>query len=219
MPRSITLACSILLVLFFTPTTAEPLTTHEPLVCRKSAYELPDFAGAKNSSTSPDRSSRIVLAKDFSFRVMKGDQEIGSILIDGLSSNIEILWAPDSKKLAINYSDAGAVGIFHAHMYKIADHTVTELPKPVATAFDEFKSKLYCPARGDNISLLGWTADSEAAVIVGEVYPTSDCGKIWGRQIGYLVSLSGDVLRRYENKEVEAMQASCEKSSRSALPH
>jgi hypothetical protein len=149
---------------------------------------------------------------------MENGREIGVISINDLSSNIEIVWAPDSRKFAITYSDGGAIGIFRTRVYQLSEQNVTELAKPVATAFDEFKSNLYCPARGDNVLFIGWTADSQALLIVGQVYPTSDCGHIWGMQRGYLMDLNGNVLRRYGDKEATSLQTSCDKSGRAVLP-
>jgi hypothetical protein len=192
--------------------------TNSSLLCKTSDYQLSDFVAGGKSSVSPDNSMQVLLAKDFSFRVMKNGREIGLVSISDLSSNIGIVWAPDSIKFALTYSDGGAIGTFRTHVYQVSEHSVTELAKPVAAAFDEFKSKFYCPARGDNVLFIGWAADSQALLIVGQVYPTSDCGDIWGTERGYLVDLTGNVLRRYDDKQATFLQTSCEKSGHAVLP-
>jgi hypothetical protein len=202
----------------FADTSANPRPTSASLVCRKRVYQLADFGDGAHSRSSPDHSSRVLLAKDFSFRVMKGGLEIGDVKIGDLSSNIEILWAPNSRMFAINYSDGGAEGTFHAHVYRLDGGKITELGKPVKAAFDEFKQQFYCSTRGDNVFVEGWTADSQGLLVVGQVYPTSDCGENWGLEMGYLVDFNGNVLRRYNDKQTRFIQSSCENTGRAILP-
>lgn len=208
----------VLCLCSFSDTSANPRPTSASLVCTKRAYELADFGDGAHSSASPDHSSRVVLAKDFSFRVMKAGLEIGDVEIRDLSSNIEILWAPNSRMFAVNYSDGGAEGTFHAHVYRLDAGKITELSKPVRAAFDEFKQQFYCSTRGDNVFVEGWTADSQGLLVIGQVYATSDCGENRGLEMGYLVDFNGNVLRRYNHKKTRIIQSSCENTDRAILP-
>jgi hypothetical protein len=215
------LVISVYLVLFLCSlagTRADPRPTNISLNCTKRVYELSDFGDGVHSSPSPDHSSQIVWARDFSFRVLKAGLEIAGFKISDLSSNIEILWAPNSTMFAVNYSTGGAEGTFHAHVYRLEAGKLTELDKPVNTAFDEFKRQFYCAARGDNVFVEGWTADSQGLLVVGQVYATSDCGDNRGLEKGYLMDLNGNVLRRYDDKTTRVIQSSCEKSNRASLP-
>jgi hypothetical protein len=45
-----------------------------------------------------------------------------------------------------------------------------------------------------------WAPDSRMVFLVGEVFPTSDCGDISGREGGYLVDLDGRIIHRYDDK-------------------
>jgi hypothetical protein len=199
-------------------TNANPRPTATSLVCTKHAYELADFGDGVHSSPSPDHSSRIVLAKDFSFRVINAGSEIGDVKISDLSSNIEILWAPNSKMFAVNYSDGGAEGTFHAHVYRLDAGKITEFAQPVKAALDEFKQQFNCSTRGDNVFVEAWTADSQGLLVVGQVYATSDCGENRGLEKGYLVDFNGNVLRRYDDKKTKTIQSSCENTGRAILP-
>ena len=217
--RTLVIPVSIALFLCsFAGASANPRPAGTSLVCTKHAYELADFGDGLHSSPSPDHSSRVVLTKDFSFRVMKADLKIGDVEIRDLSSNIEILWAPNSRMFAVNYSDGGAEGTFHAHVYRLDPGEITELSKPVKAAFDEFKQQFYCSIRGDNVFVEGWTADSQGLLVVGQVYATSDCGENRGLEKGYLVDFNGNVLRRYDDKKTRTIQSSCENTGRAILP-
>lgn len=188
------------------------------LLCGQSAFTLEDFKAGTVTSFAPNRSNHILLAKDGSFLVFRREAEIGSIHLPGLSSNIEIVWSPDSEKFSIMYSDGGAEGAFHAHLYEFAEARVAELSRPVDAAFFDFKTRYYCQKRGNNIFVEGWTPDSSKIVIVVQVYPTGDCGEIFGKLEGYLMDLKGNILRRYSEKQAQGIQKSCDKSGRASVP-
>jgi WD40 repeat protein len=166
------------------------------------------------SVVSPDGTKRVLLSKDYSFRVFDGKREIGAFHLHELSSNISIVWSPDSDRFAISYSDGGAIGGYHANIYQLERGAIIELPKPPKVAFDDFKKRYYCEERGNNIWFLGWSTDSALAFFVVQVSPTGDCGSIEGKSAGYLVDLNGNIVAKYDEKSTDAMQASCDKSGR-----
>jgi hypothetical protein len=198
--------------------TPRPKDLNNSFHCHRTVYALQDFDSGTTAAIAPNHSDRILLAKDYSFRVMRGQTEIGSVQIKDLSSNIEILWAPDSKKFAITYSDGGAEGAFHAHIYELSHDGVKEFPKPVRVAFDDFKTHDYCKKRGNNVFVEGWTSDSRSVFVVTEVFPTGDCGRKFGKLGGYFMDLQGQILSRYNNKQTALMQKSWEKTGSTPIP-
>jgi hypothetical protein len=190
------------------------------LACRLPRdYMLEDFDSGTTSILSPNKKSRVLLAKDFSFRVLHEEQEIGTIPpFNDLDSNVQVIWAPDSEKFSLAYSNGGAVGIYLAHIYGLDKGNLTEFKKPPQIAFDDFKKKYYCAARGDNISMLGWTSDSSAVFLLTQVYDTSDCAPIGGKMGGYLIDLDGKILHRYDDRQIQGIEVACERSGRALLP-
>ena len=207
--------CLLLVLIFW----AGPGQNNEySAICQRSVFSLKDFDSGGHSVTAPNHSNSVVLAKDGSFRILRGPREIGVVRLTDLSSNIEVMWSPDSEKFSITYSDGGAEGAFHAHIYELREKTIVELPKPVAAAFDDFKARYYCQTRGNNISIEAWTPDSKRLWIVTQVFPTGDCGNNFGRLGAYLVDLSGSIIRRYGNSKAETLQSSCDKLGGAKMP-
>lgn len=199
------------------PTLAVPFSD-SVIYCPRNSYSLMDFDSGRTAIVAPNHSKKILLAKDGSFRILRGENEVGVVSLPDLSSNIEVVWAPDSEKFSITYSTAGAEGAFLAHIYRLAEAGVAEISAPVDTAVADFKAHHYCEARGNNVYVEGWTLDSNGVFIVTEVAPTGDCGKELGRLGGYLVNLNGKITHRYGNKETSSIQSHCEKFSRANLP-
>ena len=179
------------------------------LACGKPIYSLKDFDSGTTAVVSPNRANKVLLAKNGSFLVLRAKNEIGALQLPNLSSNVEVMWAPDSEKFSITYSDGGAEGAFHAHVYLLTPTGVTELTKLPEIAFEEFKQHYYCSARGNNIYALGWTSNSKQIFFVTQVYPTGDCGENFGRYGGYLLDLEGNIVRRYGDKQTELIQDAC----------
>ena len=185
--------------------------------CGTNSYSLRDFDAGETSVAAPNHSSTVLLAKDGSFRVLQDNKEIGLVHLRGLSSNINVAWAPDSQKFAITYSDGGAEGAFHAHIFQLEKNGVVENSKAVQTAFHDFKARHYCQERGNNVYVEGWTLDSGKVFVITQVYPTGDCGKEFGLLQGYLLDLNGKIAQRYANGETLAIQSHCDKFGRADL--
>jgi hypothetical protein len=186
--------------------------------CRSRTYMLEDFDSGKIAIVAPNGANSILLANDGSFRVLRAGTMIGVVRLLDLSADIKVTWSPDSQKFAITFSDGGAEGAFHAHLYELQTNAINELRKPVEVAFNDFRTSYYCPARGNNIYFEGWAQDSNEVLIVTEVFPTSDCGRIAGKQAGYLMDLHGNVVERFTDKQVQAIDTACDKSGRAHLP-
>jgi hypothetical protein len=212
--------CLSMFVLCGEGRTSHPDVVEYKLACQSpNDYMLQDFGSGTASILSPNKKSQVLLANDFSLRVLHEGQEIGTLPpFNDMDSNLQVMWAPDSEKFSITYSNGGETGIFYAHIFGLGASGITEFAKPPQIAFDDFKKKYYCAARGDNISALGWTLDSSAVFLMTEVYPTSDCGSIWGKEGGYLMDLDGKILRRYGDRETQRIEAACDRSGRIVLP-
>jgi len=102
----------------------------------------------------------------------------------------EVVWAPDSKRVAVNFSDGGAVGTWDADIFEIdsAGHLmVFRLSERVRNAAKSFP---ICESPEDvNVALVGWSARGDAALLVAEVPPHSSC-KNMGALRGFMVSLT-----------------------------
>jgi hypothetical protein len=190
-------------------------TTSSYLVtCSAHDYMLQDFDSGEKTIMSPDRKKRIVLAKDGSLWIYNGDLRIGTVELPGISADLSVIWALDSLKFGITYSGGGAEGAFYGHIYRLQGNRVVEISKPVQVAFDDFKQKHYCTARGNNEYVLGWGPESDSVFVVAQVFPTGDCGQEFGLMGGYLMDLDGNILRRYGDKITERISDSCWKSGR-----
>lgn len=192
-------------------------TRNPNLTCPMRDYMLQDFDRGTQTIIAPNGSSKIVLAKDFSLRVFANNREIGTVITPGMSADLQIIWAPDSQKFGITYSDGGAEGTFQGHLYRLTSNGTSELSRPIRVAFDDFKKRYFCKIRGNNEYVLGWGSESSTIFVILQVYPTGDCGENFGKMNGYLMDLDANILRRYSDKETEKIQDSCWKSGHAAL--
>lgn len=187
------------------------------LVCPEQEYTLDAFESGEKAVWSPDHQKKAVLTKDETLQIFNGSRQVGTVELPEIDADLSIVWSPDSAKLAVTYSDSGATGGFHAHVYALSGGSLIELTKPVQVAFDDFKKEHYCEARGDNEYVLGWPEGSKSVFVVAEVYPTSDCGSDMGLERGYLMDLSGNILRKYSDAVTQRVANSCEKSGRALV--
>jgi hypothetical protein len=184
--------------------------------CNSSLFTLGDFQ-KKPAVSSPDRGKRVQLTEDYKFRILSGRAVVADFEMPEISSNVEIGWSPDSKQFFVSYSDSGAIGGFHVHMYRLNGSTVTESKVPTLIA-EYFETKHWCKSRGNNLYFLAWTPDSRIAFLVAEVYPTSDCGKDMGVYTGYAVdTASAEVLRVFDERQTQAIENNCRASGNLVL--
>jgi hypothetical protein len=116
------------------------------------------------------------------------------------------------------YSNGGAAGGFSVHLFRIAGDRVVQSPA-TRTVAKTFRARHYCVPRGNNLYFLDWTANSRDVFLVGEVYPTSDCGNQMSFYEGFLANAnSGKILRRFGEKETSAIEKSCRASGKLVLP-
>jgi hypothetical protein len=118
----------------------------------------------------------------------------------------KILWSHDGTAFAIDYSDGGAIGVFHVRVFLVRGDTIVDATDAIRPAVDAFKSRHFCKSRGNNVTALKWVTDSRDLLLMTDVYPTSDCGAELGHTEGYVVSvpagtieshLTLDQLKRY----------------------
>jgi len=185
--------------------------------CRSSKYMLDDF-DKQPSVPSPDKMKAVQLTKHGKFRVSVGRTIVSDLDLPDISCNVEVGWSPDSSQFFISYSDGGAVGSYHVYLYQVVGSSLekSRVPKIVA---ERFKRNHWCNPRGNNLFFLDWTPDSKVAFLVGEVYPTGDCGKELGVFRGYAVRVrDGKILRILGEKPTESIEKKCRTSGRLVLP-
>ena len=167
---------------------------------------------------SPDNRKAVQLTKDGKFRVTVGKTQLSDFDLPDVSCNVEVGWSPDSSEFFISYSDGGAIGGYHVHLYRVVGKTLTKSSVPTTVA-EGFKTKHWCECRGNNLFFLDWTPDSKVAFLVAEVYPTSDCGKELGVYRGYAVRLrDGKILRIFGEKRTDSIEKECRTFGRLVLP-
>lgn len=131
------------------------------------------------------------------FSVQREARTIFTFTVDDLSSNAEILWSPDDKAFALNYSNGGAIGGFRVRVFLLNGDTVTDVSQAIQPAVDAFKARHFCKTRGNNVTALKWLHDSSHIVLLTEVYSTGDCGRDLGHAEGYIVAVPGGRIERH----------------------
>jgi hypothetical protein len=94
---------------------------------------------------------------------------------------------PDPDRVAITYSDGGAIGNFHVRIFQINRGAVIDISKTVDAAVADFRSRHYCKERGNNVTALKWIKGD--LLLMTEVYPTGDCGPDLGHIEAYRLSV------------------------------
>jgi len=130
------------------------------------------------------------------FVLRRADRELLRTPLKDLSASVSVVWSDDKNRIAITWSDGGAIGNFHVRAVKIEGEAASELPA-TQPAFSEFKAHHWCEARGDNIQAYRWMPDSSALVLVLSVYNTSDCGKEMGHTEAYVVDAATGNIRQH----------------------
>jgi hypothetical protein len=185
--------------------------------CNSRHLMLEDFE-KEPTIDSPDKVKVVQLTKDYKFRVAVAVKEVSNFELPDISSNVEVGWSPDSSQFFISYSDGGAVGGYHARLYRVTDTDVNMGRVPALVA-ERFRGKHRCKSRGSNLFFLDWTPDSKIGFFVAEVYPTGDCGKELGAFRGYAVNLEdGTPVRAFGKKQTESIEKNCRLSGSLVLP-
>jgi len=185
--------------------------------CNSRHFMADDFQN-RPVVKSPDGGIAVRLTTDGTFDVVVGDAVVSQLKFPDIESNIEIGWSPDSSQFFISYSDSGATGGFHVHLYRLKGIIVIE-NRAAAEVAKDFKAKHWCNTRGNNLFFLDWTPDSKIGFFVAEVYPTSDCGRDMGFHEGYAVNVEdGKIVRVFTQERTDIIEKSCRTFGTLLLP-
>jgi hypothetical protein len=135
--------------------------------------------------------------KQAKFSVRRGARTIFTFAVDNLSSNAEVLWSPDGKAFALNYSDGGAIGGFHVRLFLVNGDKVTDVSRAIQPAVNAFKARHYCKSRGNNVMAVKWLPNASDLLLMTEVYSTGDCGPDLGYAEGYIVAVPDGKIERH----------------------
>jgi hypothetical protein len=161
-------------------------------------------------AAGPDGLSVRLDYKQGKFSVRREARTVFSLSVDDLSTNAEVLWAPDGKAFVLDYSDGGAIGRFHVRVFMIDGDTVTDVSHAVDPAVTAFKVRHFCKTRGNNVTALKWLHESKDLVLMTEVYPTGDCGPDLGHAEGYIVAVpDGEIERHLSLNELKNIPRIC----------
>jgi hypothetical protein len=102
----------------------------------------------------------------------------------------EVLWTPNSRYVAINWSDGGAVGTWDSTIFRIARSGKAE-PLAVSAIIRRASASLAnCYAQeAANVGVVGWEHNGAIALVAAEVPPHSSC-KNMGRSRGFRIALA-----------------------------
>ncbi|HEX7287693.1 MAG TPA: hypothetical protein VF532_16005 [Candidatus Angelobacter sp.] len=176
--------------------------------CSGNNFMEEDAGQPRTIVSSPDGRKRIAMTKPKVFAVSIDGRIVRTLRYRDISAGIETGWSPDSTQFFVMYSAGGAIGDYHVHLFRISSGKVVETATPRRVAAD-FHKKHSCATRTNNLLFLGWTADSTQALLVAEVYPTSDCEKP-GLFRGYLVDTRDAVIReRFGEQRTERIKEAC----------
>lgn len=104
----------------------------------------------------------------------------------------EIIWASDSKYVAVNASDGGAVGTWDTTIFKVSNYghvttfPVSDLVRRAARSFAKCDSP-----EEVNVALVGWEEHGTVALVVAEVPPHSSCQNM-GQLRGFRISVNSE---------------------------
>lgn len=202
----------LLLVVVGTATIShvEAQARHNPVgfACRSRYFVVTSYPKHPDV-VSPDGKSEIHLTKAFSFRVISGGKQIATLSYGDISCCLEVGWSPNSRQFFVMYSDGGAMGGFHTHIFRIAGGRISESPVTRIVA-NRFLSHHYSGTPGVNLYILDWTPDSRDVFLIAEVPPVSNYGTNMGFDTGFLADAqSGAILRRFSEEETAAIEKNC----------
>jgi hypothetical protein len=170
---------------------------------------------------SPDHKSSINGVGD-DVSVTIGDKTLATTF--GKKTDVEVGWAPDSKRFFVSRTDGGLVGRWHVEVYEVSagglreikdiekrprhdfDQLVRRLPRPANTLTEQEKafweSARYCYS---NVVGAQWVKGSNELLVSVMVEPEGDC-KQGGEFRVYRVAVpSGAILQRYGEEEAHRL--------------
>lgn len=201
-----------------------PLQIREHLIarCANDGFDiwLPEY---------PNR-QRVAQVKDVELEAELGNKEIGArlwfvrskraiyefTLRDLSSPSVWIVTdherLPDCEqgrtRIAITYSDGGAIGGFHVRVFLLDCNGVKDVTKSIQGAVADFRARHYCKERGNNVTALKWTHGT--LLLITEVYPTGDCAPETGHLEGYRVSIpDGRILEHLSLSDLKRYPGVC----------
>jgi hypothetical protein len=170
---------------------------------------------------SPDHRSSINSGGD-DVSVTIGDKTLPTTF--GKKTDVEVGWAPDSKRFFVSWTDGGLVGRWHVEVYDVStgglieikgiekrprrdfDQLVRRLPRPAnrLTAQEKafWESARYCYS---NVVGAQWVRGSSELLVWVTVDPEGDC-KQGGEFRVYRVAVpTGAILQRYGEEEAHRL--------------
>jgi hypothetical protein len=182
-----------------------------------NTWVYPLYALTSVKIDSPDHRSSISSEGD-EVTVTIGDKTLPTTL--GKKTDVEVGWAPDSKRFFVSWTDSGLVGRWHIEVYDLStgglieikgiekrprrdfDQLVRRLPRP-PNALTEPEKVFWESARYCYSNVVGaqWVKGSDELLVSVMVDPEGDC-KQGGEFRVYRVDVpSGAILQRYGEGE------------------
>ncbi len=170
----------------------------------RHAVKLTDIYGSPRpmTVTAPDDRTRAIAR----FSPARGSDDGGLTVFLGGDDhdfaggpNAELLWAPDSRALAVTADDGGATGTFDLSILvrrKKGRHwRQIDLSDRVAKVF---APEMHCDERETpNVGAVGWTS-GQRLIVAAQVPPHSSCANM-GHVAAYIADVkSGDVLMKVD---------------------
>lgn len=163
-------------------------------------YENPD--SAPKSIPSPNGKLSIN-GSDDGLYLKSENNGISRIDVAAVRPLAEVLWAPDSKHFAINFSDGGLVGTWNIKVFAI-DKNIMSVPLNVKRFIVPAANKLLkCePEEVANLGVASWLNNGKELLVVAAVPNHSTCRNM-GDISGFRVSAkSGRIIQQYSGIEL-----------------
>jgi hypothetical protein len=156
--------------------------------------QIPEVDGS--GAISPDGTYRVV-ASDEGLSLIDHDGRAASLAIVATPPLWEVVWSPDSRWFAVNFSDGGVVGTWDVAIYAAGAAGKQSSLVTSASIRKSAQGVAHCESPEElNIGLVSWAAGGKAALLVAEVPSHSSC-KNMGAIFGFDVSVdSGKILGR-----------------------
>ena len=152
---------------------------------------VPSFDVDANKNTfSPDKKHYVRATIDGLFLGEINNKSLQPLSVAAMPPLWEVLWAPDSNVVAVNFSDGGAVGTWDVDIFEVDSSNHLAAFQVSALIRNAARSLPRCePIEDVNVALIGWSNRGDIAFLVAEVPPHSSC-KNMGELQGFEVSMS-----------------------------